>query len=74
MKPLTNLTKKNQPWVWKQDQQQASEKILTAVIDSISCMYPNLNKPFTLWLTTVTDSEKKVVLAEITRVIEEDGD
>ena len=49
MQPLTNLTKKNQTWTWKQEQQQAFEKILAAVANSILCIYPNPNKPFTLY-------------------------
>lgn len=41
MKPFANLTKKTQPWAWKQEQQQAAAKILTTVTDSTLCIYPN---------------------------------
>lgn len=47
-KPLTNLLKKNVPFVWKTEQQEAFEHLKTLLCEQPILQYPDFSKPFIL--------------------------
>ena len=49
MEPITNLNKKDQPFVWSHGQNESFKATLAAVANSILCVYPNLNRPFIIY-------------------------
>ena len=59
--PITKLTKKDQPFVWENEQQQAFNKTKAAIANSILCTYPNPNKPFIIY----PDASQKYAMGAI---------
>lgn len=47
-KPLTEMTKKDRPWVWGETEQQAFETLKTRLIEPPILGYPRFDSPFTL--------------------------
>ena len=47
--PITKLTKKDQPFIWDDEQQQAFNKTKAAIANAILCTYPNPNKCFIIY-------------------------
>jgi len=46
--PLFNLTKKNTPFIWNQEEEQAFHSLQTALTTAPVLLLPNYGKPFTL--------------------------
>jgi hypothetical protein len=46
--PLTRLLKKNQPWIWQNEQQEAFEKIRSQLISPPTLACPDFTLPFVL--------------------------
>ena len=44
--PITKLTKKNQPWVWGEEQQKAFVEIKVKVAQSVCLIFPKLSISF----------------------------
>ena len=63
-KPLTSLTRKNQPFVWRASQQEAFEGMKDRLCTSPVLAYPNFNLPFIL----TTDASKLTVAAVLFEV------
>ncbi|KAL7528932.1 hypothetical protein ACHAXR_002707 [Thalassiosira sp. AJA248-18] len=49
MRPLTNLTKKNQRFEWNEEQQIAFDTIKAKVAEAVMFTYPDTSKPFQLY-------------------------
>ena len=43
MEPITSLTKQNIPFKWGQDQEESFNATLTAIVNTILCIYLDLN-------------------------------
>jgi len=63
-KPLTSLTRKNQPFTWGPSQQEAFEGMKDRLCTSPVLAYPNFNLPFIL----TTDASKLAVAAVLSQV------
>ncbi len=70
--PLTRLTKKNQPWVWNKEQQEAFEVLKRHLTSAPTLTCPHFSLPFTLQtdassvrlgaiLTQVQDGQERVI-------------
>ena len=57
MQPLYDLTKRNIKFEWKEEHQQAFDKIRKSIADDAVLKYPDFGKPFTI----ATDSSKFAV-------------
>ena len=49
MAPITNLTKKDQPFIWDEKEQKAFDKTKAAVANAILCTYPDPKKRFIIY-------------------------
>ena len=48
MAPISNLLKKETPWTWGADQENAFQAVKTALINSATLAFPNPDQPFIL--------------------------
>ena len=63
-KPLTQLTRKNQEFLWGADQQKAFETMKDRLRKTPVLAYPNFDSPFIL----TTDASKTAVAAILSQV------
>ena len=63
-KPLTTLTRKNQPFLWRAEQQEAFERMKDRLCTAPVLAYPNFDLPFIL----TTDASKLAVGAVLSQV------
>jgi hypothetical protein len=47
--PITNLTKKDVPFIWGEKEQEAFDKVKAEISNAILCIYPNPNKRFIVY-------------------------
>ncbi len=50
LRPIMELTKKDVPFIWEEEQNSAFPKIKAAILNAIPCTYPNPNKRFITYL------------------------
>ena len=68
VKPLTSLTKKNNPYIWTSKQQEAFEVLKTKLCETPVLQFPNFDKPFYIY-TDASGYAMGAILAQI----DEDG-
>ena len=56
--PITQLTKKNVPWTWKEEQEKAFDEIKVQVSKAMLLVYPDPNRKFILY----PDASQKLAL------------
>eukprot|EP00804_Cyclotella_cryptica_P005306 CCRYP_015788-RA/>CCRYP_015788-RA protein AED:0.17 eAED:0.18 QI:0/0/0/1/1/1/2/0/513 len=47
--PITNITKKDIPFTWREQEKEAFDKVKADISNAILCTYPNPNKPFIVY-------------------------
>jgi hypothetical protein len=65
LQPITELTKKETPFIWGESQAAAFNKIKAAISNNIMCMYPDPNKPFIIYPDVSQNYAMGAMLAQV---------
>ncbi|KAG0754152.1 hypothetical protein G6F16_012429 [Rhizopus arrhizus] len=68
---LNKLLKKNEPFVWTQEQEQASKTLKECIINAVQLKYPDPSKPYKLY-TDASDIGIGAVLVQLDEELNED--